>query len=359
MAEKPIITELTPEQEAAIPGHVEKWLKIGLSTEPMNKPLALQGVREAYENAKLRQPHAVVFMASPVGCALCAIALDLLDLDTGLEVCKEIDGNKDIHEVLKVIKKNIGTKKYKEFHKNFKDNIPRRYNEICNAFCFGQHDSGWLSFYAYFHDVLGLKEESKDFSGLWKIAQAASWWLPYENVAIVSDRPKVLAKNDSGLHRDLGKAIEYRDGWGLYFLNGVNCEEKIVMTPAEDLDPKSMLKIDNAEQRREFVRKVGMLRICKALNAKVLDKSGDYELLMLDAANNRRPYLKMVNPSIGTEHIEGVPTNIKTVAEALRWRNKIDDNMVDENGEDWYQQGDVVIKPRGAKKLKPEPTILT
>lgn len=35
-----------------------------------------------------------------------------------------------------------------------------------------------------------------------------------------------------------------------------------------------------------------------------------------------RPYLKMKNPSIATYHLEGVAPEIRTVQEALDWRNQ-------------------------------------
>ena len=99
------------------------------------------------------------------------------------------------------------------------------------------------------------------------------------------------------------------------------------MTKPEDIDPKIILKENNAEVRREIVRKIGIERLCQKLNAKVLDKQGDvYELLNLDLGENLiRPYLKMRNPSIGTFHVEGVSPDCKTVQEALNWRNKSDE----------------------------------
>jgi hypothetical protein len=51
-----------------------------------------------------------------------------------------------------------------------------------------------------------------------------------------------------------------------------------------------------------------------------------YELLILNMGDGRRrPYLKMKNPSIKTWHIEGVAPEIKTVKEALAWRNGTDE----------------------------------
>ena len=66
---------------------------------------------------------------------------------------------------------------------------------------------------------------------------------------------------------------------------------------------------------------MGIERIVAALNATVVDKSGDYELLLLDIGEGSpRPYLRMRNPSVpGVWHIEGVHPNVRTVAEALAW----------------------------------------
>lgn len=98
------------------------------------------------------------------------------------------------------------------------------------------------------------------------------------------------------------------------------------MTPAQKMDSKMIIKEKNAEVRREIVRKIGAEKICKDLGAKCIDmsKDGMYELLNLEIGDGRtRPYLKMLNPSIGTYHIEGVHPDCKTVEESLSWRNGI------------------------------------
>ena len=70
----------------------------------------------------------------------------------------------------------------------------------------------------------------------------------------------------------------------------------------------------------------------------------------------------MHNPSVPEVwHIEGVGNECKTVAEALHWRKPeaMRGIPVAEDGEDYYQQGDVVIWPKAAKKLKMFPKVLT
>ena len=68
MAEK--ITELTPEQEAALEPHRDMWLAIGLSTERADRAEAEAGAREAYTIAGLDQPEAVIWLDSPMEGAI-------------------------------------------------------------------------------------------------------------------------------------------------------------------------------------------------------------------------------------------------------------------------------------------------
>lgn len=186
------------------------------------------------------------------------------------------------------------------------------------------YDSGWTAFYDYFQKI-GIDLSDLDFNKWMTFLESGIWAsLFYENVAFVCAGPSRIHLNkEENLHNEKGMAIEWKSGWGLYFLNGVGVEEELVLTPAEKLDPVILLKEKNAEVRREMVRKIGIERICQKLDAKVIDKEGDYELLLLDLQDGRqRPYLKMKNPSIDTIHIEGVAPDIKTVRDALAWRNQ-------------------------------------
>ena len=163
------------------------------------------------------------------------------------------------------------------------------------------------------------------------------------------------------LHRDGAPAILYPDGFALFRLNGISVPEWLAVKPAAEIQPREMLGISNAEVRREFVRKVGIVRICQGLNARVVSSCGLYELLELDIGDGRRrPYLKMQNPSVDAVHIEGVHPDCKTVQDALNYRNGLTADQIDDvNGAEFWQQGDVILKPRGATKFKSRPKILT
>ena len=155
---------------------------------------------------------------------------------------------------------------------------------------------------------------------------SAGWTMLFWEFAFVSERPIAIHRIENRLHRDGGLAVEYSDGWGVYALNGILMNPEQVLTPAEEMTPESVLKEPNADKRRELIRKVGVERMLSKLPHKSLHKRGDYDLLSVDLpgiASGVR-YLKMLNPSVGCWHLEGV--NVRECPEAtvdavLNWRN--------------------------------------
>ncbi len=145
----------------------------------------------------------------------------------------------------------------------------------------------------------------------------------FKGFAFISRRPRDIRFNSSGqLHCDGNAAIEWRDGWKQYYLNGIQVPEEIAVPPPENVNPQLILKERNVEVRREIVRKIGIERVMQKLGGRVIDSWNGYELITLQIPDMQtRPiYLKMRNPSIGTYHVEGVPPRITTCKEALSWR---------------------------------------
>jgi hypothetical protein len=155
-------------------------------------------------------------------------------------------------------------------------------------------------------------------AGLWK------YWVASEEM-LAAPRPRVRLR-EGRLHGDGVSAVLWESGESLHFLNGVLVPERVALTPARELDSRLVVETRNAEVRREIVRKIGVERVVTELGAVCVDRSGDYELLMLDLGDRRRrPFLKMKNPSVpGVYHVEGVHPDCSTVREALAWRNGTD-----------------------------------
>jgi len=173
---------------------------------------------------------------------------------------------------------------------------------------------------------LKLSEKDHDNYQRWRKILKLGIIYTFDDVCIVSRKPTKTNHVNGKLHCEDGPAIEYADGFAIYMLNGVRMKKEHVMTPWNEIDVKKMiLKEKNAEVRRELVRKVGMERFIESTDSEVVDTKGDYELLMVDIGlgkDNKKPYLKMKNPSIGVYHVEGVDPSCKTVDDALEFRNK-------------------------------------
>jgi hypothetical protein len=224
---------------------------------------------------------------------------------------------------------------------------------------YGSHDAHWLAFYAAFRAQRGSCIEPVE--GLWGLTRSTGWWWPFREAVILTPRPSELHMASGQLHRDGGPALAYPDGFALWRLNGVAVPDWLAAQPADAIDPRRLPAIPNAEVRRQFIRKVGLGRVLRALGARVINSSGPYELLELDLEDGRRrPFLKMQNPSVDAVHIEGVHPRCRTVQEALNYRNGLAPEGIDDAaGADWYQQGDVILRPRGATRFKSRPKILT
>ncbi len=152
-------------------------------------------------------------------------------------------------------------------------------------------------------------------------------------------------------HRDgMEPAVSVKGNprFNLYYKNGVLLSPKWFKVPSEKLDAQEILTISNVEQRMEMMRYVGMEMLLSKLEHKVIGKTEDgvYELLAITVdvgGGDRFPlqsrhrertatererftetaewiYLKMINPSTGTYHIEAVHPTCRTVMQALNWR---------------------------------------
>ncbi len=103
----------------------------------------------------------------------------------------------------------------------------------------------------------------------------------------------------------------------------------------------------NVENRRIFIGVVGLAKILKHYNAKMIDMtSGGYSVLSIDDEDlmpeydrrkdvrppdrggrftERYLYLQMVNPSTGEIHVEGIPPTCVTVSAARIFRNQTEE----------------------------------
>ena len=385
-----MITELTKEQESKMRDYVEKWLKIGLSTENVSKEKINEIINNVYTHLLLMaKPKEVRIFEDPLKCwkAVSKYAFKKLEntventvwntvKNTVWNTVRNTVGNTVRNTVENTVENTVWNT-VRNTVENTVENTVRNtventvWNTVGNTvrntvrntventvgntvgntventgklllfiypYLDGHFMSSYFSFYDYFINEKLIKLDSQTLKN-WNIYKETSnleLIYPFDDICFVCQKPTLIKLQNNILHNELGPSISYNDNLKIYSLNGITVAEELVMTKVEDLDLKKwVLEEKNADVRREVVRKVGIERVLKELNAKVIDKSEDeiYELVLLDIHDTKRPYLKMKNPSIeNLIHIEGVPIECDTIEKALAWRD----------GEDVYIKPDFI-----------------
>ena len=284
------ITRLTPEQEARFGEFRDKWLAIGLSTEPADRPAAETAIVQAYRSAGLEPPRSIVWCGSPLSQGLTRAII--LDKKTRASVWASVGAS-------------------------VRDSVW--------ASVYGQHEAGWLSFYDYFRNAAGLTTQTDRLQGLSALAQSAGWAIPHQQVCWVSERHNILARDERGrLHSIAGPAVAYPDGWAIYAVHGVRVPEQVITAP-QTLTIKQIEYETNAEVRRVMVERFGMERFilesgaqlvhtdeCGALYRKEL--SQDEPLVAVHVVNSTPEPDGSVK-----KYILRVPPTIQTAREAVAW----------------------------------------
>jgi uncharacterized protein DUF6745 len=189
------------------------------------------------------------------------------------------------------------------------------------------HWSGWEAFYAFIREI-GVKFDDPDEEALtdWMtLSKNIGWWGPWPGVCFVSDRTEEVNFDAEGrLHAENGPAVKYRDGWGVYYLHGVEVPGEW-LEDRKQLTAKIALTWQNLEQRRVAVELIGWAKILSdpSLKAKIIDEDGDPQigtLLEVKLPDLERPcrFVK-VQCGTGREFAVGVPREVNTALEAQAW----------------------------------------
>ena len=378
-----MIDHLTAEQEALLPAYKEKWTKIGLCCNRVTHEMVEQVGSGYYELILKRPPVPVILTPSPLAAWITVVVVSGIEevLGESTNVMKHLAPmhvrgfwtsprqqggataspslrqitNSTEWELLDWLMERLSPEAaglLSGRKSKIRSLVEAQIGNFISPYLGGHFDAAYFRYYDYINQVLGVQFDlRREYE--WYLSTASVGYIyPMEAFCVVSDRPTAMHMNEERLHYDTGPALAYGDGFEIYCLSGIRVAPEVVLTPGEQLDPRLILTEQNAEVRREIVRKIGIERVCEKLNAEVVDKQTltvrnwadkpgflpkiirlllghlkeptilHYELLMLDIGDGtKRPYLKMRNPSIGTYVVEGVAPGITTVQRAIEFRN--------------------------------------
>lgn len=350
-------TFLTPEQEALVPVYQEKWRRIEKSKGPINRERAAAAVKAAYAAIGGEEPE-IIFYGSPSG-ALGEIASDL----TGrvvwtTQLFKEILGWEMMgklqltlqNQVRESLGKKFGSPLYgkmyreRDFRTLFEqlwrtlgdkwesrklDPRDRLVGAIESAFSPYMSANFWMISACYFDfciEVLHGKVDRSLWEAFQNVVNSCGWIFAFQDKCYICDRPhKVLLDSEGRLHGTGEPALEYADGWKLYFYEDVILPEKYGQLLPEQWSAQWLLEEKNAELRRVLIEGIGYDRIVEELKAKELDAWREYTLLSIPGIDvnllNPIYLLKMICPSTGKIHALRVPPEVNSAREAIRWVN--------------------------------------
>jgi hypothetical protein len=212
------------------------------------------------------------------------------------------------------------------------------------TYLYGSIESYWVSYFLFPYKYLGIDygENNVKLEMMDKYIRNCGIIYTFKNICFVCENPVEINKKGIQLHADGKPSIKYKDGYGIYYLNGINVPDWLVLTPKEDLTIKQYNSIKNADVKAQFILKTGIEKFID--HGRIVDSYKNYNRETsfdnLDAFNNSEyelidmssildgmdyaPYLKMKNQTTGIYHLETVAKSCKTLIEALDWRYGID-----------------------------------
>jgi hypothetical protein len=190
----------------------------------------------------------------------------------------------------------------------------------------GQHDAGTLALIDLLDRAVGLGP-AQPLAGQLLIGRSAGWWWPFEQVAILTERPCMLAMahDEQGrLHHPTGPVVAYPDGWGIWAWHGVRVPHQVIERP-DTITVGQIRTTGNLEVRRVLLERYGLDRYLRDADA-TLVQVDDYGRLWRCELPEDEP-LTIVEVDNATAEPDGtfatyllrVPPTMRTAKEAVAW----------------------------------------
>jgi len=305
-----MITELTPAQSAAIPTYVDKWIKKGIDTARLDYDRTVDIIHKVQVNLLKRKETPVVIVDNPIEAWV---------------ACNLFNNGMEIKDLVIQSKKLIA--------EGNKDGV--KIETYSSPYLCGSFDAPIFAFYDFFHNEVGI-----DFGAvtenykIWSSTHELGLIFPLNEICIVSQKPTAVHLNEAKVaHKDGGPAISFagEGNLNIYMLNGVRVPDWLAETHHSKLTVQQYNEITNADQRMEFVKKVGIERMLET--GKKVDSYTNYanewwnkseyelwDMKHLFQGIDYAPHLKMKNQTVGVWHVEAVSPECSNLADAIKER---------------------------------------
>ncbi|NYE44046.1 hypothetical protein HEB29_005057 [Streptomyces fulvorobeus] len=320
---------------------MNSWRAVAAATGAADRPAAEEGVRLAYRGAGLDEPETIVWADSPRAAVEAVEKL----VGAGRSVRDEVrtrpwaEERRRIYDELgpagwsalwsatgaqlwettAALAERIRTGVVADLSESPQDESDVRL--LLLDAVLGQHDAPWLAAFDGRGDRL---------TGLAAVARNAGWWWPYERVAVISERPAVLHRDEAGrLDHGEGPALSYPDGFALHAWRGMPVPAEFLAELAT-LTPDRIRGEENAELRRVMLEYYGYDRYLAESGAQPVhhDETGTLWRIAMDGDED----VVMVEVVNSTPEPDGtcrtywlrVPPGTRTAKEGVAWTFGLD-----------------------------------
>jgi len=341
------IKKLTSAQEARLPEYRDRWLKIGLSKEPLDFEPARKAVILSYKLAGLKPPENFYCFQSPLSAAMGIAILrggdqvreqvrnqvwDQVGEQVRVQVGEQVRDQvrEQVWDQVRVqVRDQVREQVREQVRKQVRDSVrdpvgDQVWVQVWDQ-VFGNHDASWLGFYEFFRNELNIKACER-IDGLIELSKHCGWWIPYNNAVVLQDRPcEIHWDAQNRLHNEAGMSIKYRDGFGVHSWHGTRIPGDWL--DGKTLTPKIALTHRNIEQRRAACEILTWEVMLRELDAVTIEKDSDPmigELLEVDIPDIGREKFLRVLCGTGRTFAIPMPPHIQTALEGNAWSYNLD-----------------------------------
>lgn len=180
--------KLTPEQEAKIPEYIEKYLKIGLDTNPCDRTAAENAITRTYQAENHPVPQ-FIWVDSPF----------------------------------------VGAKKAAELVNSTATPTEEQIRDQFSKASFGSFEAYWVAFYDFVATELPVERDPLIDICIDIVKNCGVYWT-LDKAVVISEKPVAIhLDSENKLHNPNGLALEYKNGDGIFALNGVRYNSMLDM----------------------------------------------------------------------------------------------------------------------------------
>ena len=318
-------TELTPEQFSEAKKYAKEQIKKFLSTDKVDKKLVETYAMNAYKVSGTKLPKKIRWFKSPE--AMCQYKASVWDSvrDSVWDSVRDSVRDSVGASVWDSVRDSVGASVWDSVGASVGASVWDSVGASVRAY----YDADDWSFYGFFIKYF----RKNDIVWLLKLSENVTGYAFYEKECWLVEHPKTLDRDNLGkLHSVKGKAIEWRDKTGYYFVHGVKFDKKLwlkVTNPKVTI--KTILTIDNIEQRMAALKLVGVEKLLESKESTMIDESArGNKLYKIEGVFDQTAYfLSYECPSTGRVYVSGVDPELgenESADECMAWKFNISKN---------------------------------